>query len=51
MDIVIAQPHSPKGNNVVWVIIDHLTKSAHFIPLRVGQFIKVLADKYMREIV
>ena len=51
MNFITALPLSPKGNNVVWVIIDHLTKSAHVIPLRVGQFTKVLADKYMREIV
>jgi len=51
MDFVTALPRSPKGNNAVWVIIDHLTKAAHFLPFRVGQSTEVLADKYMREIV
>jgi len=51
MDFVTALPRSPKGNNAVWVIIDRLTKSAHFIPFRVGQTTEVLADKYMKEIV
>jgi len=49
MDFVTALPRSPKGNNIVWVVV--LTKLAHFIPFRVGQSIELLADKYMREIV
>ena len=51
MDFVIALPRSPKGNNAVWVIIYRLTKSAHFLPIRIGQSTEVLADKYIREIV
>ena len=51
MDFVTALPRSPKGNNAVWVVVNRLTKSAHFIPFRVGQSTKILADKYMREIV
>jgi len=51
MDFVTTLPYSPKGNNALWVIIDRLTKSAHFIPYRVGQSTKVLAEKYMKEIV
>jgi len=51
MDFVTALPRSPKNNNAVWVIIDRLTKAAHFLPFRVDQSTKVLADKYMKEIV
>ena len=51
MDFVTSLPRSPKGNNVVWVIVDRLTKAAHFLPFRVGQSIEVLADKYMKEII
>ena len=32
MDFVTALPRSPKGHNAIWVIVDRLTKSAHFIP-------------------
>jgi len=51
IDFVTALPHSPKGNNAVWVIIDRLIKSAHFVPFRVGQSTEDLADKYIKEIV
>ena len=51
MDFVTALPRSPKGNNTVWVAVDLLTKSAYFIPFRVGQSIEILADTYMRAIV
>jgi len=33
------------------VIVDRLTKSAHFIPFRVGQSTEVLVEKYMQEII
>ena len=51
MDFVTKLPRTQKKNDVVWVIVDRLTKSAHFIPFRVGQTTEVLAEKYMREIV
>lgn len=51
MDFVTALPYSLKGNNIVWVVVDRLTKSAHFIPFRVGQSTELLADRYMCEIV
>ena len=51
MDFVTALPRSPKGNNAVWVIVDRLAKSAHFIPFRLGQSIELLAEKYLQEVV
>ena len=39
------------GNEVVWVIVDRLAKSAHFIPLRVGCSLEKTIDIYIREIV
>jgi len=46
-----ALSRSPKGNNAVWVIVDRLTKSAHFIPFRLGQSTELLADNYLQEVV
>ena len=51
MDFVTGLPRSSKGNDAIWVIIDRLTKSAHFIPYRVGQSTEQLAKRYMEEIV
>ena len=51
MDFVSALPRTPSGYEVVWVIVDRLTKSAHFIPLRVGCPLAKMADIYVKEIV
>ncbi|WVZ50685.1 LOW QUALITY PROTEIN: hypothetical protein U9M48_001917 [Paspalum notatum var. saurae] len=34
MDFVTGLPRTPKGNDAIWVIIDRLTKTAHFLPVR-----------------
>ncbi|MBJ4073146.1 hypothetical protein JGD38_25985, partial [Salmonella enterica subsp. enterica serovar Corvallis] len=34
MDFITGLPRSPKGNDAIWVIIDRLTKVAHFLPVK-----------------
>ena len=51
MDFLVGLPKTPKGNDAVWVIIDRLTKSAHFLPIRWGITMEQLAEKYISEIV
>jgi hypothetical protein len=34
MDFIIGLPHTPKGYDSIWVIVDRLTKVAHFIPVK-----------------
>ena len=51
MDFVMGLPRTLKGNNAVWVIVDRLTKSAHFLPIKWGSSLEHLAEKYMNEIV
>jgi hypothetical protein len=34
MDFIVGLPPTVKNYNSIWVIIDYLTKSAHFIPVR-----------------
>jgi hypothetical protein len=33
MDFIMGFPHTSRGYNSIWVIVDRLTKSAHFIPV------------------
>jgi hypothetical protein len=34
MDFVNGLPGTKKGNDSIWIIVDRLTKVAHFIPVR-----------------
>jgi len=36
IDFVTGLLRSPQGYNAIWVIVDRLTKSAHFLPIRVN---------------
>ncbi|GAU26517.1 hypothetical protein TSUD_361500 [Trifolium subterraneum] len=36
MDFVGGLPKTAKGNEVIWVIVDRLMKSAHFIAIKIG---------------
>src|SRR6266576_2847755 len=51
LDFVDGLPRSRKGNESIWVIVDRLTKSAHFIPLPVTRDMRLICDKYIREVV
>ena len=53
MDFILGLPTTSKGNNAIWVIVDRLTKSAHFIPLKIGKKMQMLAlaQTFVNEIV
>ena len=51
MDFVVGLPSTLKKNNAIWVIVDRLTKSAHFIAIRENDSLAKLADIYVNEIV
>jgi len=51
MDFVTSLPNTPRGNDVIWVIVDRLTKSAHFISINISFPVSQLAEIYIREIV
>ena len=51
MDFVIGLPKTSRKNDAVWVIVDRLTKSAHFLPIKWGITLEQLARKYIDEIV
>ena len=44
-------PRSSKGHDSIWVIVDRLTKVAHFIPVRTTYRGDQLADLYMSRII
>ncbi|KAE8667313.1 Kinesin-3 [Hibiscus syriacus] len=51
MDFVTGFPLSPSKKDSIWVIVDRLTKSAHFIPIRINYSLGKLAKLYIYEIV
>ncbi|KAI3819461.1 hypothetical protein L1987_13298 [Smallanthus sonchifolius] len=51
MDFITKLPHTSSGHDSIWVIIDRLTKSAHFLPIREDYRVEKLARIYIDEIV
>ncbi|KAG8480865.1 hypothetical protein CXB51_025483 [Gossypium anomalum] len=51
MDFVSGLPLTPSKKDSIWVIVDRLTKSAHFIPVRTDFSLQKLAKLYVAEIV
>ena len=51
MDFVSVLPFTQRKHDSVWVIVDKLTKSAHFIPVRIDYSLDRLAELYVDEIV
>ena len=51
MDFVTHLPRTPQGHDAVWVIVDRLTKSAHFLAVRMTFTLERLFWLYIREIV
>ena len=51
MDFIVGLPRSTRGMDSIWVIVDRLTKSAHFLPVKTIYNVDKLANIYMTEIV
>ncbi|GJT31937.1 reverse transcriptase domain-containing protein [Tanacetum coccineum] len=51
MDFVTKLPKTANGYDTIWVIVDHLTKSAHFLPMRENDPMEKLMKLYMKEVV
>lgn len=51
MDFVTKLPKTPNGSDTIWVIVDRLTKSAHFLPIREKDKMGKLTQIYLKEIV
>ncbi|GJR23408.1 putative reverse transcriptase domain-containing protein [Tanacetum coccineum] len=51
MDFVTKLPKSSQGYDTIWVIVDRLTKSAIFMPMRETDPMDKLARMYLKEVV
>ncbi|GJT74256.1 putative reverse transcriptase domain-containing protein [Tanacetum coccineum] len=51
IDFVAKLPKTSNGHDTIWVIVDRLTKSAHFIPTRATDSMETLTRLYIKEIV
>ncbi|GJY14775.1 putative reverse transcriptase domain-containing protein [Tanacetum coccineum] len=51
MDFIVKLPRTSSGHDAIWVIVDRLTKSAHFLAVREDFKTEKLARLYINEIV
>jgi len=51
MGFVVGLPKAPGGQDSIWVVIDKLTKSAHFLPFHITNLVPKLAEMYVRDII
>ncbi|GJV61005.1 putative reverse transcriptase domain-containing protein [Tanacetum coccineum] len=50
MDFITKLPRTSSGHDTIWVIMDRLTKSAHFLPMREDYKMDSVARLYLNEI-
>jgi len=51
MEFVVGLPKTQRGHDAIWVVVDRLTKSAHFIPVKLSQPVEQLAKLYVDNVV
>ncbi|GJZ71169.1 putative reverse transcriptase domain-containing protein [Tanacetum coccineum] len=51
MDFMTKLPMTVTGQDTIWVIVDCLTKSAHFLPIREDDTLEKLTRQYLKEVV
>jgi len=51
MDFVVGLPRTPRKFDSIWVIVDRLTKSTHFLPVKATDTTEQYAQLYIKEIV
>ena len=49
MDFVIGLPPSQRHHDSIWVVVDRLTKSAHFLPIHTSYTTEDYGRLYIRE--
>jgi hypothetical protein len=51
MDFMTRLPKGKKGNDAIWVVVDQLTKSALFLPMKMTDLVDKLAKLYVNEVI
>nr|GEZ68384.1 retrotransposable element Tf2 [Tanacetum cinerariifolium] len=51
MDFVTGLPRTQRRHDAIWVVVDRLTKSVHFLPIRKDYSVSKLAETFQQEIV
>ncbi|WMV18912.1 hypothetical protein MTR67_012297 [Solanum verrucosum] len=51
MDFVVGLPRTRRQHDSIWVVVDRLTKSAHFLPVKVSYSVEDYAKLYIKEFV
>ncbi|GKE74870.1 reverse transcriptase domain-containing protein, partial [Tanacetum coccineum] len=51
MDFITKLPRMAAGFDTIWVIVDRLNKSAHFLPMKETDSTEKLAKLYLKEVV
>ncbi|GJT51333.1 ribonuclease H-like domain-containing protein [Tanacetum coccineum] len=51
MDLIMKLPKTPHQCDAIWVIVDRLTKSAIFLPIKESMSSEALAELYLRKVV
>jgi hypothetical protein len=51
MDFIVGLPDTSRGYNWIWVIMDRLTKSSHFIPVSTTYRVRQYSELYISHIV
>nr|GFC31181.1 hypothetical protein [Tanacetum cinerariifolium] len=51
MNFVTGLPQTQRRHDAIWVVVDSLTKSAHFLPIRKDYSVSRLAEIFQQEII
>jgi hypothetical protein len=51
MDFIVGLPRTRAGYDSIWIVVDRLTKSTHFIPVKTSYSSAILVELYMSHIV
>jgi len=51
MDFITKLPRTTKGYDTIWVIVDRLTRSGHFLPIKETYYSEKLAELFIKEVI